>query len=268
MSSDAFLVGGINFGDEFQYKGAPEGVSTGTATGTAGAAGGHDSSRKAQSGTGSSDEGGPPGRAPVEEGKKNGGTGTSVVPAAEKNIALLRRWNDGGLLSSPHSEGCSPTPSSLTRLDSSKSDSSDTSALRAAAPRRSSTEEEKSPNNSFEKNGSYAYSEQWFFRSPTYPLWNQPFGPEETETQRMDSMPESAEDGHFVDQKTLLAASLGEPVLVLRMWFKRVDGDPAGGKGRGDKGRAWGIPWALLAGAVFAVGVCCWALGFVHRSPI
>ena len=71
----------------------------------------------------------------------------------------------------------------------------------------------------------YAYVEVAFFRSTSwYPQWNQPFQQDGAKPESCkQSFPAEKMNKTFVDRKLEVSQSLGEPMVVMRQWFKRID---------------------------------------------
>ena len=110
-----------------------------------------------------------------------------------------------------------------------------------------------------EKNSQYLYVETAFFRSTFwYPQWNQPFQQEDGAKSESCKQVFPAEKT-FVDRKLEISQSLGEPMVLMRQWFKRID------QGKGAVGAATarkdGVPSGLSitkrSAILFRAGVVC-----------
>ena len=108
----------------------------------------------------------------------------------------------------------------------------------------------------------YAYSETAFFRSKTwYPMWNQPLQQDGAKSESYKQFFPAEET--FVDRKLQLSQSLGEPMVFMRQWFKRIDQEGKGGGagGAATTARKDGVPSGLAISKRSAIllraGVIC-----------
>ena len=120
---------------------------------------------------------------------------------------------------------------------------------RPSARRRDST-------SSGEKNSQYLYTETAFFRTTSwYPQWNQPFQEEDGSAKSVKQFFQAEKT--FVDRKLEISRSLGEPMVVMRQWFKRVDKKKVGAATPGARKVPLGLSITKRSAILVRAGVIC-----------